>query len=209
MTVLAVELSRVSVPGDELLTPYSWRGVCRVDGCSRPATDPHHIVARGVLGRAARWILLDGELVANVAGVCRWHHDKLTTGLSRIYWQGEWRYESEARNVPMRPLGQVDAVRHRGGKGCPHCGRPMPKPNPYPLAPRRVRRVGVIVPDDAESGAVVLESLAEQVAEAIGLENPRGRLAPYHAMTTALTAFLLDDDLKAGLRRHLQTRSEA
>lgn len=45
---------------------------CCVDGCRRQPIDPAHVVGRGAGGHA--WIEIDGELVGNIAPLCRAHH---------------------------------------------------------------------------------------------------------------------------------------
>lgn len=176
----------------EGLTPYSWRGVCRIPGCRRPATDPHHIVPRGRTGGPLRYLLLDGQVVANIAGLCRRHHDKLTEGRSAFLWrEAQWWYQSEVRLVAVLPLDNAGVIAALGGKHCPHCGRPKPRPQPWENRPRERRQVAVIVPNDAaENGAEVLESLSEQVAELMGCDNPHTPGARYFAMTAALAGAL-------------------
>lgn len=173
----------------EGLTPYSWRGVCRVPGCRRPATDPHHVIPRGRTGGPVRYVILDGQVIPNVCGICRRHHDKLTDGRSTLLWDGSWWvYASDVRSVTLLPFTNAGVIAALGGKHCPCCGRPAPKPNPYENRTRDRRQVAMVVPADAENGAEILESLTEQVAELLGLENTHTPGARYFAVTAALAS---------------------
>lgn len=207
MSEYAVDLGTavLSIPEQEGLTPYSWRGVCRIPGCNRSGTDPHHIVSRGRVGFPARYILLDGQLVPNVVGVCAFHHHRLTVGESLLLWRGgRWWYQSPERAEPaaLLPIGNEGAIRASGGRYCVVCGRPPVQRDPYrkPENPRQRRPLTIRVPDDAENGAEILASLAEQVGEAIGLQDPASPSATYYALTAALSACLIDRKALRDLR---------
>jgi hypothetical protein len=193
----------LQVPDQEGLTPYSWRGTCRVPGCRRPATDPHHIVSRGRIGFPARYIMLDGQLVPNVAGLCAFHHNRITIGESLICWiLRRWHYRSPERDGPdpLLPLGNEGCIRATGARYCPVCGRPPVPRDPYKHTARPRRPVTIRVPDDAENGAEILASLVEQVGERIGLHDPTSPGAAYYAISAALSACIIDPAQLAALR---------
>jgi hypothetical protein len=124
----------------------------------------------------------------NVAGLCRFHHDRITFGPSRItYRDGRWRYVSDRRDVPLLPLAAHDAA--RGRNRCPHCGQKMPAPDPYPRRPAR-RRVDYTlpVPADEEDGAQILETLTDELAGELGYSSSPA--ARYYALVAALVETL-------------------
>ena len=192
----------LALPEPHGLTPYSWRGVCRVPECRRPATDPHDIVPRGRTGGPLRYVLLDGQLVAIVAGLCARHHDRITTGVSMIHWlTPRWHYSSPERPdpQPLLPLGNEGAIRATNGRYCPQCGRPPVRRDPYTHTRRPRRGYSIRVPDDAEDGAAVISNLAEQVGEAIGLADPSDPGGQYYAISAALAACLMEPGMLADL----------
>lgn len=138
-----------------------------------------------------RYVLLDGLVMPNVAGLCRRHHDKLTKGESAILFrEAWWWYRSDVRSVQMLPFDSAGVIAALGGRHCPHCGRPKPKPNPYTNQARDRRRVSVDVPVGAEDGAEILEVLTEQVGELLGLDNTHTPASRYHTITAALALAL-------------------
>lgn len=197
----------LEIPDQHGLPPYSWRGVCRIPDCRKPATDPHHCIPRGRTGGPLRYILLDGQLVPNLVGICARHHHRLTIGESLLLWRdGRWWYQSPERatQASLLPISNEGAIRATGARYCPVCGRPPVARDPYThTGPRRQRRpVTIRVPDDAEDGAAILESLTEQVGERIGLHDPASPTASYYALTAALSAVLIDSSQLAALNQN-------
>lgn len=192
-----LDASRITHAPDGL-TAYSWRGPCRIGGCGRPATDPHHILPRRRTGQPERWILVDGVPVPIVAGLCRRHHDRLHRAESWFEWSDEhwWGYRSPERGlVEVLPLGQVDAVVASGGKHCPHCGRVMPRPNPYQMQRRRRATYELQVPQDAEENGVdILDRLLVEAGEQLGYDTGGGNGAAYHILVAGLANLLQRGD---------------
>lgn len=191
----AVDLGNavLELPDQHGLSPFSWRGVCRIPRCGRPATDPHHAVARGRTGGPLRYILLDGQLVPNLIGLCAFHHHRLTVGESVLLWRsGRWHYKSPERAEPavLLPIGNEGCIRATGGRYCPTCGRPPVPRDPYRHNGHARRREAYTlrVPADAEDGALVLATLTEQVGTMMGLHQPESQSAAYYALSAALVA---------------------
>jgi hypothetical protein len=190
----------LELPDQHGLSPYSWRGVCRIPGCGRPATDPHHAIPRGRLGLPARYVLLDGQLVPNVIGLDAFHHNRLTIGESLLLWrEGRWWYQSPERATPaaLLPIGNEGCIRATGARYCPVCGRPPVPRDPYRHNGQRRERAAyeIRVPADAENGADVLETLTEQVGTMLGLHNPESQSAAYYALAAALTVTIQNPSL--------------
>jgi hypothetical protein len=190
----------LEIPDQHGLSPYSWRGVCRIPDCRRSASDPHHAVPRGRLGFPARYVLLDGQLVPNVVGVCAFHHHRLTVGESLLLWRGgRWCYQSPERDAPtpLLPIGNEGCIRATGGRYCPVCGRPPVPRDPYRRnGERRPRTAYTIqVPADHEDGADVINTLTEQVGTMLGLNNPASPSAAYYAMAAALAVTIQNPSL--------------
>lgn len=152
-----------------------------------------------------RYILLDGQLVPNVIGLCARHHHRLTIGESVLRWiMGRWCYQSPERDrpVPLLPLSNEGVIRAAGGRHCPVCGRPPAQRDPYRHSgpTRRREPLTIRVPADAENGAEIITTLAEQVGTMIGLQNPESSSAAYYAISAALVSVLQDPSSVRDLR---------
>lgn len=195
----------LEVPDQHGLPAFSWRGVCRVPGCRKAADEAHHIVPRGRTGGPLRYIVLDGQVVANLAGICAFHHLRITTGEAWIIWQdARWHYKSpqRAHPEPLLPLANEGAVRAAGPRYCPHCGQSKQRRDPYQHTgpPRQRKAYTIRVPDDGEDGAEVADVLLEQIGEMIGLQDPHTASAKYYALVACAQAVIIDPRSLAPLK---------
>jgi hypothetical protein len=64
-------------------TTVLWEGTCVVPRCGASAFDPHHVWSRRHLGGAFDYVLDadTGEIILNVVGLCRSHHNDITAPL--------------------------------------------------------------------------------------------------------------------------------
>jgi hypothetical protein len=161
-------------------------------------------------GEPYEWVRLpDGRVVSNVTGLCVRHHGWVTGEVgaghkARIEYVGGtfWWHDLEhpENDGPLYPqpfaqdqrLTNHESVNaphpHRQlaeGESCPECG--YTKPTRATGGPKRKTKTwGVNVPDDAEQGAEILDSLVEDFAAVLGLETSSRRLLRYHVLVPVL-----------------------
>lgn len=155
----------------------------------------------------------DGLIVGNRLGFCVEHHEQLTGQIGgyramlrwmpddRAYW---WAYRAEDRGenmtwLPCGPLkhqppifdgdGEQEAHGHvleTDVEICPTCGHHKRKPEreePKPGRARPTKEWTIVVPDDAEVGADLLDDWIEDFAIAFGLDHYTSRLKRYHVLS--------------------------
>jgi hypothetical protein len=183
------------------LPEYEWRGECRMPRCGDPAVDPHHIVLRSQGGRY--WITIDGTPVANVAGICRRHHDLIHAGRVQVVWgdgQGAWVTGQGER---LKALYSRDThVRTASGK-CPTCGRHWPTPQPWKITRRKKVALTVQVPDDHENGTEIVTNLLAAAAEkmkaqGMNIDDPEAPGLRYYTLVGVLHDYLTSGNGRAG-----------
>ena len=179
---------------------YEVNEICAEPSCALKSVHGHHLWARSYLrGQPYEWVeLSDGTIVGNKVGLCLVHHNQVTGEIggyrarivlsSGLFWW-EKRVDEEtwvrvgllssqppgARQVPK------SAVK---SETCPTCGKPKRKREPLPR--RRSKTWTVIVPDDAEVGAEILDEWVEEIATILGFGDESSRLKRYHVLSITL-----------------------
>lgn len=100
------------------LPDYQVEPQCACPRCDRVPDDPHHIASAGQLGIRTAWVIVDGLLIGNLAGLCREHHDQVTGEIGghkaairwdvetkRLYWLDLGEKWADALD-PMPPIHQ-------------------------------------------------------------------------------------------------------
>lgn len=179
---------------------------CVAPGCISRAQQRHHLWPRSFLrGQPFEWVEVDGKVIPNSVGLCVKHHSMVTgekghpakivyePDVSLFYWYENADYDEEWLLVgPLKNQGliapepEARAVRRREGL-CPECGRPHPKPKGMTLPPRHTKSWSLLVPDDAENGAEVLDTAVEELAALMGLDPESPRLLRYHVLVPVLS----------------------
>jgi len=174
--------------------PYKVGPICSNPNCTAWADDPHHLWRRSELGGPFDWvaILVNGEerIVANKTGLCVPCHRDVTggpgghrarivydEGLGTFGWalvtpQGEHMTGALDPHPPTletlsRALGHSPE-----SEACPFCGQ-QPRRRASvsrQTGARRRKSWRVMVPDDAENGAEILDTLVEDVGLTIGVD---------------------------------------
>jgi hypothetical protein len=185
---------------------------CSNPGCNRFAEHVHHIFRRSDqrLGKACDWVEIKGAVYQNKTGVCPRCHDDLTGSIGghkaaiRIEgddydWTWMWCVAQQTlTGYSFRALAPIEpqpltpeafAVAERDSlpepEVCPTCGH-VKRARLTP-AGRARKTWTVLVPDDDEDGAAVLDTLVDDLALILGVEpNRTGRYfvivpALYHA----------------------------
>jgi len=164
-------------------------GPCR--GCGGPASSFHHVVPRGQRG---------DDVPANVIPLCGTGttgcHGAITT-----HTPG-WEAIASAIRGSLSPAETQYVYAKRGrwwlDRHYPHdpvlcarCRREVktvePTPDADPLPARRKTTWTLVVPDDAERGADVLDTLVDALADDFGFTDATSRLRRYHACVIALS----------------------
>jgi hypothetical protein len=186
---------------------------CSIPGCLSLTQEGHHLWSRSFLrGQPTGWVRVpSGATIANKTGLCLRHHRlitgpvgghggwiKLEHGDILTYWEhenGAWvpigpldpQPQVVGRKEESVPLAIARAHTHlEPGETCESCGYTRPTKRKA-LPARKVSTWGVVVPDDAEIGAEVLDDWVEQFAALLGLETEGGsRLLRYHVLSVVL-----------------------
>jgi hypothetical protein len=187
---------------------------CSHPSCGSFADHAHHIVRRSQLGGDYGWVLIDGTLYANLTGLCVKHHDEVTgrvgghkAAIRLIDGIFTWCYVVEQLGehepigyVALGPLdpqppspesAQRASTVDPGSEHCPFCGQTRRRRSSASAATdrgpqgRRRRKSWLIkVPDDAEDGADVLDTLIDDLALVLGIDpTATGR---YYVVVMAL-----------------------
>jgi hypothetical protein len=194
---------------------YDVNEVCAVPGCDRLSQHAHHLWPRSFLrNQPQEWIQLpDGTIVGNRTGLCAPHHDDVSSPVgghrarivfsSGLFWWEErdrpepWVAEHRERDgvVVWNRLGALDPQPPGAGQAeaklvvaevCPTCGHKKRQNGGRPKPARRTKEWTLVVPDDVEIGADVLDGWADDLAIVLGFEDETSRLRRYHAVATAL-----------------------
>jgi hypothetical protein len=173
----------------------------RCSHCGKLAEHAHHIFRRTRQGGPEDWIEIDGKIVGNKTALC-WDCHNMVTGEIGGY-KAAIRYDqglfvwceviSEGSRVvgyvPERPLAPQpptpesladDPSRASGtspvSDTCPFCGQAKRRRPRVPSFGRRRKSWTIKVPDDAEDGATVLDTLVDDLGLVLGVEpNATGR----------------------------------
>ena len=194
---------------------------CVVPGCISLAQQRHHMWSKSYLrGQPYEWVSVRDRTIPNSVGLCINHHAMVTSPvgghLAKITYDLDtglfewWELDSDGDYQSFGPLrGQalvdkepeVRRVRREEGL-CPTCGRVAPrdkKTTSDGLPKRPTKTWALLVPDDAEKGADVLDTYVEDIAVLMGLDLGSPRLLRYHVLAPVLewvnqnkSAFLMD-----------------
>lgn len=190
--------------------PYEVNEICAVLNCGRASAHAHHLWPRSHLrSQPYDWVELpDGTVIGNRIGLCREHHEDVTGAIgghkawiefsSGLFWWRErvlvnrepgpswaagWLLDTQPPGVKARDEGRV--INPRPDTVCPTCGHEKRR-RPQNGKPRKTKEWTLLVPDDAESGADVLDDWADDIALILGYSDETSRLRRYHAVATAL-----------------------
>jgi hypothetical protein len=164
--------------------------------CGRFAEHAHHIWPRSYLRKQPKdWIELpDGRVFANMTAVCPECHDDLSGPIGgyraairlginddRFWWcktagrNGATIFEPVDPIVPQPPTREalVASPADVESDSCPTCGQPRRRRSPKPASGERRRRKSwtIKVPDDHEDGALVLDTLIDDLAPFLEIEH--------------------------------------
>lgn len=180
---------------------------CANPFCERFPDHAHHLWRRSFIIGDVAWVelgFLDPPVtVQNKTGLCFACHDEVTQDVAAIEWQdGQFVWVQEGwAATPLDPqpgrLGVVDVNLtldphgdHGSDEVCPTCKRSRRKRVALPPGEKRKRKSWTVkVPDDAEDGADVLDTLVEEIADNWNMqyESATGR---YHVLVPALYAVI-------------------
>jgi hypothetical protein len=177
---------------------------CSNPGCRREAQHAHHIFRRTDqrLGAPFDWVEIKGVVYQNKTGVCARCHDDLTGSVGghraaiKIVgpdydWTWMWCTVHESYGVgevitplapiepqPLTPealaLSRVPDDPWEPEK-CPTCGH-VTRARPTRTGGRARKSWTILVPDDAEDGAEILDVLVDDMGMILGIEtNQTGR----------------------------------
>lgn len=205
MTLPAVDSwDVVGVPGPK----YKVGPRCSNPTCRKIAEHAHHIVRRSQLGGDYAWVAIEGVIVANLTGLCADCHDKVT-GLvgghkaairymdGLFYWCS---LESDGAEITYAPVDLLEpqpstpetlagraSEASESETSCPFCGHAKRRRR-APAGPdgkRRRRKTWTVkVPDDAEDGAEILDTLVDDLSIVLGTGDDSG--ARYYTLVPAL-----------------------
>jgi hypothetical protein len=182
----------------------------RCSHCGKFAEHAHHIFRRSRQGGPEDWVEIEGKIVGNKTALC-WDCHNLVTGgpgghrAAIRYDQGlfVWcevltdEHSVVAGYAPERPLAPqpptpeslATSSRDSGNSGssdaCPFCGQAKRRrPASSGGFGRRRKTYTIKVPDDAEDGAEVLDTLVDDLGLVLGVEpDGSGR---YYVIVPAL-----------------------
>jgi hypothetical protein len=162
------------------------------------ADQAHHIWSRKQLGGVFSWVELpDGTVIGNLTGVCVGCHGDLTGPIGghraairldvddfRLWWcrtsghNGTMDYEPLDPVEPQPPTREsliASPATPESEPSCPTCGQPRQRRRSPTIShgeSRRRRKSWTIqVPDDEEDGALVLDTLVDDLAPQFDIEH--------------------------------------
>jgi hypothetical protein len=176
---------------------------CVVPGCLSLTQQRHHLWPKSYLrGQPYEWVEVAGRVIPNSVGLCVRHHNEVTspvgghkakitydpgTGLFDWWEQADsgWKSMGPLRGQALvDPEPEVRRVRREEGL-CPTCGHVAKEKRPA-LPKRPTKTWSLLVPDDEETGADILDVYVEDLAVVLGLEPESPRLLRYHVLVPVL-----------------------
>ena len=134
----------------------------------------HHNAVTGMVGGHTAHIRWSEKL-----GLLEWW--VLSIEIESEVWENRGPIKGQGF-VPEEP----EAARVRRAEHlCPTCGKPKAK-HSKPLPRRRAKSWKLLVPDDGEVGAEILDTYVENLAALMGLEAQSPRLLRYHVLVPVL-----------------------
>jgi hypothetical protein len=199
--------------------PVERNTTCAAPGCISMSQDGHHMWPRSYLqGQPYDWVKLpSGKVVSNVIGLCRRHHDDVTSPIgghrAQIKLLGDefiWLdLTNEGMAVDMGPLFPQPSVkaaevvappevatRHghvdlSEGQTCESCGYTRPRKTKMEPA-RAVASWTALVPNDSEIGTEILDEWVDQLAVMLGFGDEPRRLTRYHVLSASLAWVMMN-----------------
>lgn len=192
---------------------YKVGPICSVPSCSRLADHAHHIWRRSFISGDYGWVRLwNGAVIQNLTGLCWHHHDQVTRNEAKIaydeadgcfYWHDSNVYFKLAPHPNVwaanTDLVKTEVVTSYAAPGsvekCRTCKRRMPHEHDEKRKrePARRRKTWTVtVPDDAEDGAAVLDTLISSLAETLGHDD--GENVRYFTLTHSLYLLIQNAD---------------
>ena len=188
--------------------PVALSNWCVAPGCLSIAQQRHHLWPRSYLrGQPFEWVSVAGKTMPNSVGLCVTHHAQVSSPIgghqAKIvyslelelfeWWTSvgtdDWMYVGLLRDQKLvEPEPEAKRVRREEGL-CPTCGRATPheKRRTQDGLPKRPAKTWtLLVPDDAENGADVLDTLIEDLAVLMELDVHSQRLLRYHVLAPVL-----------------------
>jgi hypothetical protein len=189
--------------------------ICCVPGCISRSQQGHHLWARSYLrGQPYEWVRLpSGRVISNKVGLCLRHHADVTGGVGghramirmesdeTLIWlesvEGDWHHmgllapqpwSETPVEVKSEAISKELSHSHLNpGQTCEHCGYTRPKTRAKGLPKRPVKTWSLLVPDDVEIGAEILDEWVEQFAVVLGFgDDVSQRLVRYHTIVAVL-----------------------
>jgi hypothetical protein len=225
-------------PGKE----YAVYRYCAAPGCDERSVHAHHLWPRSFLrGQPYSWVQLpDGTVIGNRIGLCLRHHEMVTGEIggyrARIAFSGGvfwWEERVTVRSydhaskdfvttvddwrrvglLDPQPPGLIEEPKPEP-EVCPTCGHSKRKRTDPVEPPRAKKTWTVLVPDDAENGAEVLDTLVDDLAVPLGMSDYQTRLRRYFVLAWVLAWTSqhrqeLTHDLGDGRRQHARAESGA
>ena len=185
---------------------------CSNPHCRRLAEHAHHIIRRSAIGGDYAWVEIQGELYANLTGLCPECHDeitglggghkaaiRLTDGL--FVWcllssiDGVIEYLPVAPIVPQPPTPEaLQEDSNTDLDSCPTCGQ-VKRRRKEAGTPRRRRKTWLVkVPDEHdENGAEVLDSLVDNLVPLVP-NSDSSSSGRYYVLVPVLAYALMDSE---------------
>lgn len=179
---------------------------CAAPNCKKYADHGHHAWRRSHLAGAYKWVKLwDDTIVQNLVGLCWKHHQEITENMSAIHYDDSglfvWMEDMDGEFVVTGKLnpqpGEISTVTDVGSfsrdvpEPCPTCGTRKKEPHKG-IPKRRSKTWSLTVPDDAEDGAEVLDTLCDELAKEFGTDHYTSRLRRYYTVNQAFALVLLN-----------------
>jgi len=181
--------------------------MCVAPGCISLAQQRHHLWPKSFLrGQPIEWVSVRDRTIPNSVGLCLTHHAEVTGGpgghrahikykpkLELLEWhavaRGHWKNFGPLRGQALvEPEPEAYRVRREEGL-CPTCGRALPHEKPKTqdgLPKRKAKTWTILVPDDAEAGADILDIYITDLGILMGLNADSQRLLRYHVLVPVL-----------------------
>ena len=175
---------------------------CVTPRCIQIAQQRHHLWPKSYLrGQPYEWVKVGGKTMPNSVGLCIKHHGMVTGDVGghaakityderlRIFewWEDDRNVGALKGQALVEPVPEARRIRREEGL-CPTCGRAAPRERKtvdgHPK--RKAKTWGILVPDDEEVGADVLDVYIEDLGVLMGLNADSPRLLRYHVLVPVL-----------------------
>lgn len=184
---------------------------CHPD-CNFLADHAHHLWRRsfGTRGAWVELVFLDPPvIVGNLVPLCWRHHEDVTVNKARIEYLDTtdlfvWRVgDAVAEPLKPQPPRWADQllqthVHDENEDVCSKCGRRRKTKDEMPPGEKRARKSWTIkVPDDAEDGADILDTLCDELADLFAMDHYTSQLQRYYVCAQAFALVLQNKEMIA------------